>query len=295
MYLLCTPLSHTVQDEVRVMGMMKLHTDCFLGKPGPGRVAAVAPKTPLQLARLAPEFLAVRVNVSTGGQPAVFTFFMSRNAELFPDIQRLKASAHGARPVTVPYDAVANAHLTTTKRNVAPGAVDVVDVAGNFTSARDQITVDGDVVSAVLTRVEAGVRMDLRVSILHQREDRVLTFRGGCVVYEELPCDRRASGVRLSGVSLASVSSGASTAALLPPIADDEADVAEPAAAKTAQATAGLTDPTGGGDTAGSGVGGKAAGGGAEDKAVSGGVVDAGVAEVLGDVADAAGKDGDQR
>jgi hypothetical protein len=149
-------------------------------------MAAVSKKTPLQMAKTAPEFLAVRVHVTAPpASPVVFTFFLSRNAASFADVQLMKVSAMGASPVSVPYEAVANRHLATTKRNVPDGPLEVVDVAGNFTAMRDASHTSGDAVCAVLSRVESGTRMELRLSFTHARTAGTLVFHGGCVHYEQ--------------------------------------------------------------------------------------------------------------
>ena len=291
-----------LKEDMRFIGMMKLHTDCLIGRPGLGRSAAVSKRTPLQMARNAPEFLAVRVTI-TGSEPsagvsspkhpstrypstiftldddlgelltslpsatssslepssvsttvfpfpplsendehvspsspsssstsalvvgtppassryqgvktttyftsagtrysrpslatpttpttpapvAIYTFFVSRNTASYAEIERMKSSTQGSLPVSVAYDVVANKHLATTKTEVPEGIMDVLDVSGNFTSARDKIHTNGSSVTAVLTRIDGGNRIELRLNFSWQRAARTLSIRGGCLFYE---------------------------------------------------------------------------------------------------------------
>lgn len=171
---------------MRCLGMIKLHSDCLIGRPGAGRTAAVAKKTPLQMAKNAAEFLAVRVVISSeSAAPSIHTFFLSRNNTAFDEIITMRVGAHGSAPVLVPYDAVSNKHLSTTKRGVPDGTLEVVDVAGNFLASLDQmVTVDG-ITTAVLVRVESGTRSLLRLLLEYLPTQQRLSFRGGSVLYEE--------------------------------------------------------------------------------------------------------------
>jgi hypothetical protein len=212
------------QDEVRIIGMLKLHTDCMIGKPGPGRMAAVPQKTPLQLARNAPEVIVVRVSITpddsegasgsgAAASATVYTFFFSRNQTEFGKVEMLRVGAHGSEPVTVPYDVVANRHLTVTKREVPSGMLDVLDVSGAFVCSRDRVRTSGDTVTAVLTRLESGVNILLKITIQWSRTARTLTMKSSSVFYEKQPplpgapgaADTSAAGPRASRASVQSV------------------------------------------------------------------------------------------
>jgi len=106
------------EPPLKIIGMLKYHHDCGPGVKGPGREAAVVPKSPQAVARAAPAQLVLRIHLADpAAQRRPYTFFFVKRAGLALDGGKGFAAA-----ATVLYRAEATRTCKPQKR-LKPGDV----------------------------------------------------------------------------------------------------------------------------------------------------------------------------